>query len=147
MGRLSGEWDPEIELGATWEDTVQLLDENEDPVDITGYDAVLEFYAEPPVRDPDTGYATVAPVLQLTTAGFPGAAPAWPRAEALTIVTGTDGTITIRAEVSDLWNLSPTNEKAKLHMALALIGDADYRIGATNGRAALLPAGVLVPSP
>jgi hypothetical protein len=147
MGRLSGDWSPDIELGVTWEDTVQLLGENEDPVDITGYSAVLEFYADRPVRDPDTGLATVEPVLQLTTASFHGTAPDWPSAEALSIDTGTDGMVTIRADVADLWNLSPENEKTKLYMALVLIGDDDYRIPATNGRAAIMPAGVLVPSP
>ena len=146
MARTFGSYSPSVPLGLTWEESIALDDENGDAVDLTGYDVVVEIYAAQPVRDPDTGLATVEPVLQITTADYHAEAPDWDVSEGASIPTPANGTILLAVEPADVWLLSPTNEKTKLFWAIILVNpDTDYRIPVVSGMVSVTPSNVVTP--
>lgn len=146
MARTFGSYSPSVPLGLTWEESLTLEDEAGDVVDLTGYDVVAEIYAEVPVRDPDTGLATVEPVLQITTAGYHAGAPAWDVSEGASIPTPANGTILLAVDPDDVWLLSPTNAKVKLFWAIVLVNpDTDYRIPVVTGKVSATPSNVVTP--
>lgn len=146
MARQFGSYSPTVPLGLTWDESIALDDENGDAIDLTGYDVVAELYAEAPVRDPDTGLATVEPVLQITTAGYHTVAPAWEVSEGATIPAPTNGTIVLSVSVDDVWLLSPTNVRVTLYWAVVLVDQlTDYRIPVVTGRVIVLPTNVVTP--
>jgi hypothetical protein len=137
MARTFGSYSPVVPLGVTWEEDIILEDEDGNPLDLTGYDARWQFYAAMPVRDVDTGIATVAPIAEITTAGHYVTPPTWPVFEGAVIVDPpTLGEYTHRVDVADLWTFSPTNLKAKCFGALVLVNpDTGYAIPVVEGRA------------
>jgi hypothetical protein len=146
MARTFGSYSPSVPLGLTWEESIELADENGASIDLSGYDVVAEIYAAAPVRDPGTGLATAAPVLQITTAGYHGSDPAWDVSEGATIPVPADGTIVLSVSVDDVWLLSPTNVTAKLRWAIILVNpDTGYRLPVVTGRVSVTPSNVVTP--
>lgn len=146
MARTFGSYSPAVPLGLTWEESIALDDEDGNPIDLTGYDVVAELYAEPPVRDPDDGLATVAPVLQITTVGYHSVAPAWDVSEGASIPTPANGTIVLSVDVDDVWLLSPTNASRKLRWGVILVNTATgYRIPVVTGKVSVTPINVVTP--
>lgn len=145
MARQFGKYSPKIPLGVTWEEPLTLEDEDEVPIDLTGYDAVIELYTAAPVRDPDTGLATVAPLLQITTVDYHAVAPDWPVSEGITIPTPTNGTILVSVEPSDVWLLSETNTRVRLYWAVLLVIKATgYCLPVVSGRPTAVPSNVVI---
>lgn len=81
-----------VPLGTTWEETWQLFDDD-GPVDLTGYEFRMF------VRDRVSG----AVLLEIDSID------AEPRA----IITPEEGLIAIRVEATDIWDVSPSNEKVR----------------------------------
>lgn len=136
MARTFGTYNPAVPLGVTWEETLQLTDAADDPIDLTGYGAQAQLRDELPVVD--DGDAP-PPVLELTTLGYYDA-PAGYVVEAITIPSPTDGRILIRVSVADLVLASPTNAKRKLRWELRLVNDDGYAIPVVGGKVVFLPA-------
>jgi hypothetical protein len=146
MARTFGSYSPAVPLNTTWEESIILEDEKLAPVNLTGYGARIQFYADRPVRDPNTGLATVPPIAEITTAGvYPGPAPAWPVIVGATIATPANGTLATRVDVADIWLFSPTNAKRKLYWSILLVNpaNANYTIPVVQGKPVFLPATTL----
>lgn len=143
MARQFGSYSPVVPLGVTWEETIVLENEDGVPVDLTGYAVRAQLYVEAPERDPVTGVAIVAPVMEITTADYYATPPAWPVVVGWTVDDPTDGMLKLRIDVADLWTLSPNNEKAKLRWSVLLVDDAGYAIPTVQGAVVLLRAGTL----
>jgi len=142
MARSFGEYSPAVPLGVTWEESILLEDENGSPVDLTGYDVRAQLRAVVPVVA--AGVPLTYPVMEITTAGYYGTAPAWPVVEAFTIADPTDGTITLRVDVDDLDAISPSNAKAKLLWSIVLVNkNTGYAIPLVTGKPVFLPATTL----
>jgi hypothetical protein len=147
MASEFAEYSPEVPMGVTWEEQMLFLDEDGNPVDLTGYTKAHEQLRTEkfPVLDAD-GNATTAPVLEITTVDAYSPAPSWPVAEGFTLG-GAAGTITKKVNVADLRRASPTNAKLKTYAELVLIGADDYRIPIVKGCPILLPAVTLIKPP
>jgi len=142
MARRFGTYSPVVPLGVTWEEQLQLLQTNGDPVDLTGYDVRVQFRVEKsPLIDVITHIPTTAPVFELTTAGAVSPAPAWPLFESWTIADVSNGTLNSLLDVIPLWKASPTNVKRRLYMSIILVNpETLYAIPVVQGRAVFLPA-------
>lgn len=135
MARQYGTYSPNVPCNVTWEESIELLDVDLNPIDLTGFDVRAQIHADEPVRDPDTGLATTPPLIELTTEGFYGAAPDWPISEGWSLPTPTNGTLVLRVPVSDLWLLNPTNEAVVKTVWDVLLVNADgYAIPVVRGR-------------
>ena len=78
MANLFAEYSPEVPLGTTWEEQMLFVDEDGNPVDLSGYTeahAQLRVEKFPVVSG---GAPTTDPVLELTTPDAYGTPPAWP---------------------------------------------------------------------
>lgn len=141
MARQFGQYSPVVPLGVTWEEQLQLLQDDGSPVSLIGYDVIWQFCAAKPDRDADTGLPTTDPEFELTTAGWYSVAPAWPVFEAISIPTPTNGTIQSLLDFGDLWTASPDNSKRKLYMSIVLVNpDTLYAIPVVQGVAVFLQA-------
>lgn len=146
MARTFGEYSPAVPLGVTWEESILIEDEDCNPIDLAGYSVYAQLRDTVPVTDPVSGAATVAPVLELTSAGYYGAPPPWPAFEALSIPNPTDGTVIVKLDVDDLWKASPSNAKRKLVWSIVLVNvDTGYAIPVVQGKVTLLPANSIRP--
>lgn len=147
MARELGSYDPVVPLGVTWDEQLQLLqDDGVTPVDITGYAVITQFRVEKsPLLDPDDQVPLTDPVFELTTAGWYTLDPAWPVIESWTVPTPANGTINSSVSLTDLWNASPTNAKRKLYMSILLVNPSTLKaIGVVEGVAVFLPAKTVV---
>jgi len=147
MAREFAEYSPEVPLNTTWEEQMLFLQENGEPVDLSGYTiAHAQLRLEKlVVTDATNGVPTTQPILELTTEDAYPSPPAWPVAEAITLG-GTAGTIDTKVNVADLRLASPTNAKVKPYWQLVLVGEDDYRIPIVEGRPTLLPGVTIFPS-
>ncbi len=139
MASEFAEYSPEVPLGVTWEESMLFLDEDGNPVDLSGYTKAhaqlrLEKYT---LLDED-GVPTTDPILEVTTPDAYDPAPEWPVSEGFTLG-GIAGTITEKVDVADLRRASPTNAKVKAYWELVLIGAADRRIPILAGVVTLNP--------
>ena len=141
MAQQFGEYSPAVPLGLTWEDPMVLTDENDEPVDLTGYAVHAQLHAQLPVRDPATGLPRVAPLLEITTPGAYAVAPSWPVVEAFSVAAPLTGAISLTLPRADTWTLSPKNLRAKLLWDIRLVRTADgYAIPVVQGKVTVLPA-------
>ena len=141
MARSFGQYSPVVPQSVDWEETIQLVDENGDPIDITGYDVRAQFYVNKPIRNALTGKATVPPIVEITSAGYYLSPPGWTVIEGASIPDGTDGTLLSHVEVADLWQFSPTNLKSKYYWSILLVNpDTLYAIPVVQGRPTFKPA-------
>lgn len=142
MARTFGSYSPPVPLGVTWEESLILEDRLQQPVDLSGYDVRAQFYTDMPIRDPDTGIATVPPVLEITSPDWYVSSPTWPVVEGADIPDpASQGLITIAVDVDDLWTFSPTNAKAKFFWSIVLVNpDTLKAIPVVEGRPIFLPA-------
>jgi hypothetical protein len=145
MARTFGSYGPAVPLGVTWEESLQLTDEDGTPIDISGYDVRSQFYVEKaPEADAVTHKALNDPVFELTTPDWYVVAPAWPVFEVWSIPTPTNGTLLFALDVASLWTASPDNTKRKLYWSIVLVNpDTLYAIPVVRGAVTLLPAGTL----
>ncbi len=111
MARDYGDYAPTVPVNVTWEETIVLADENDDPIDLTNYHARSQIYAGEPVRDADTGLAVSPPLLELTTTDYYTVVPDWPVYEGWSIPTPTNGAMLLAVPVAQLWLLNPTNAR------------------------------------
>lgn len=141
MARTFGQYSPAVPLGVTWEESILIEDEDCTPVDLTGYSVYAQLRDTAPVTNPQTGAATTAPVIELTSAGYYATPPAWPIFTALSIPTPANGTVMVKLDVDDLWMASPSNAKRKLAWSIVLVNvDTGYAIPVVQGKVTLLPA-------
>lgn len=141
MARQFGSYSPIVPLGVTWEESIELADENGDAIDITGYAVRAQLREAIPEVDPDTGAALAVPVLELTTASYYATAPTWPVFEAFTVPTPTNGTILLTVEAGDTWTGSPDNAKRKLVWDIRLVNPSTgYAIPVVLGKVTFTPA-------
>lgn len=127
MARTFGTYgDLEVPLGVTWPEDILLLDSAGDPIDITDFHIRSQFHAERPIRDPDTGEATVPPVFEMTTPGYYGATPpqvpvpSWPVFEAWAEPTTPVNRLLLDLPAEDTWTASPTNERVRLYFDIRI---------------------------
>lgn len=120
MARQFGSYATRWPLGITIEEELVFLDDNDDPVDLTGFGVRAQFRYEEVVRDADTGAGDADPIFELTTPALYGTLPAWPVIEGFALGADpdapdpTDGTIRVRIDAPDTWQLDPTNEGAQI---------------------------------
>lgn len=124
MARTFGEYENlEVPLGVTWPESLLLTDEAGAAIDITNFHIRSQFHAERPVRDADTGEATVPPVFELTTPGFypDPSVKDWPVFEAWATPTTPVNRMLLELAAEDTWTASPTNERARLYFDIRLV--------------------------
>jgi hypothetical protein len=135
MARNYGSYSPVIPVNVAWEESIELTDEDDVAIDLTGYDVRAQIYADYPVRDPDTGLAETEPVLELTTADYYAVAPAWPVVEGWSVPTPTNGILLLQVLVEDLWQLNETNQRRIQYVwDVQLVNDAGYSIPVVSGK-------------
>jgi hypothetical protein len=139
MARQFGSYSPLAPLGVTWEEELILTDENDAPIDLTGYSVRAQFREEVPELDPETGEPATDPVFELTTADWYDSAPSWDVFDVVT-VTPAEGKIEWALPVDDLWTASPDNFKRKLVWSMILVRDDGYAIPVVQGKATFRPA-------
>lgn len=141
MARQFGQYSPVVPLGTTWEDSIQLTDENNVAIDITGYAVRAQLRVAIPKVDPATGKALADPVIEFTTAAYYATAPAWPVYESFSVPAPTNGTILLAAAPPITWVCSPDNAKRKLVWDVRLVNPATgYTIPVVWGKPTFLPA-------
>lgn len=139
MARQFGIYSPAVPLGVTWEEELILTDEADTPIDLTGFSVRAQLRELVPDVDPETGEATTAPVLELTTSGYYATAPDWPVFDVMT-VTALEGKIVWKLPVDDLWTASPDNAKRVLVWSLILEHTDETVIPAVQGKCIFLRA-------
>lgn len=147
MARTPGSYNPIVPLGVTWDEQLQLFqDDGVTPVDISGYSVIAQFGVEKnPLIDPITKKRITDPVFELTTANWYTVDPAWPVIESWTVPTPANGTIISHVGLVDLWNASPNNAKRKLYMSILLVNPSTLvSIDVVEGAAIFLPAKTVV---
>lgn len=140
MARQFEEYSPGVPLGVTWEERLILEDEEETPIDLTGYAVRAQFYDNMPARDPATGLPIDPPVVEIVSAGAYTTPPAWPVIEAASIPVPSDGAIVLKVEVIDLWRFSPNNARRKYFWSIKLVTGAEYAIPVVQGKPVFLQA-------
>lgn len=143
MAREFGTYSPRVPLGVTWEELLELVDVNGDPIDLTGYGLRAQFYEEQPERDDATGIATVAPIAEITSAGIYVTPPAWPVFATATLPTPTEGKMLWAVPVVDLWTFSPDNTRRIYFWALKLVKPDGYAIPIVQGKASFSPVNTI----
>lgn len=146
MARQFGNYSPPWPLGTDILEVFVFEDSDGNPVDLTGADARMQIRDEVPERDPDTGQALIAPLLELTTdlGLYPVGFDAWPVVEALRIGEDadtpdpTDGHIVLELSAVDTWQLSDTNERRKLVYDIELLMADGTVIPLLSGKVTLL---------
>lgn len=145
MARQFGTYSPVVPLGVTWEEELILTDEDDAPVDLTGYSLVVQLREDVPEIDIDTGEPTTDPVFEITSAAFYDDPPAWP-VFAVAAIVAVDGNIKWLLPIEDLWTASPDNAKRKLVWAVVLAKKADgYAIPCVEGKPTFLSAKTILP--
>lgn len=133
MARQFGDYSTAWPLGTTIEEQFLFEDEDGAPVDLTDCAVRMQIRAADPLRDPDTGQAPEAPVMELTSDMdlYPPAFDGWPVHECIRVGADpdmpdpTDGTVVVTLPADDTWALAPTNEKTKLVFDIEIIDTAD----------------------
>lgn len=140
MARQFGSYSPVVPLGLTWEESLSLEDETGVPVDLTGYSVRAQLRADVPAVDPVTGVAGTEPLMEITTAGYYSATPAWPVVEGFSIPSPTSGTILLAVPAASTLICSPNNTKQKLVWDVRLVNKStSYAIPVVTGKVLLLP--------
>jgi hypothetical protein len=148
MARQFGDYSTAWPLGTTIEEQFLFEDEDGNPVDLTDCEVRMQIRAAEPVRNPATGQASTAPIIELTSdlGLYPPGFDDWTLHECIRIGADpddpdpTDGTIVLTLPVDDTWPLSPRNEKAKLVFDIEIINtDTDTVIPLLRGKITVLP--------
>lgn len=145
MAREFGRYSPAVPLGVTWEEEIELENEDGSPIDLTGYDIRAQFYTDVPVRVASGGAPMVNPIAEITSAAYYDVAPAWTVLPVALIQTpASDGVIQFKVSVADLWKFAPTNAKARYYWSIILVNkQTEYAIPIVQGRVTFLPARTL----
>lgn len=148
MAEEFGDYEINVPLGADWVETLTRKTNNIAD-DLTGKACTLQVYESVPVRDATTGLITPDPIVEITTPDYYGGSPAqnWPTFDRITALT-TNGIITMRVPVSEVWVLSPVNAKRTLYYAMVLVDEGDGSVTpVVRGRLSTVPAYVVAGTP
>lgn len=138
MATQFGSYSPVVPSNTSWQETITLQDEDNQPVDLTGLAVHAQLRIAVPVSA--AGVPTTDPVLELTTADFYGSAPAWPVYEGWSIPTPTDGTLVLNVPRDTFLPLvNPTNTKVKLVWDVVLVGTDGTIQPVITGKCVFLP--------
>ncbi len=141
MAASFGSYSPVVPLNTTWQETIQLLqDDGVTPIDLTGLAVHAQLRPIAPLSA--AGIPTTIPIIEFTTTGFYSPAPSWPVVVAFTVPTPTNGTILLNVPQSDYSAIvSPTNAKAKLAWEVRLVNlSTGYVQPVLAGKIVFLPA-------
>ncbi|GEM_PF-4461266 len=141
MARQFGNYSPAVPLGVTWEESLQILDDANLPVDLTGYAVRAQLRESAPLVDAVSGTPISDPIFEITSTGFYAVSPVWPVVEGFSVPVPSNGTILLSVAGADTWKGSPTNIKTKLRWSLVLVNPVTkYAIPVVSGKVAFLPA-------
>lgn len=120
MATQFGSYSPVIPSNTSWQESIQLVDENQVAIDLTGLKIHAQLRTAVPVAS--AGVPATNPIMELTTAAYYGAAPAWPVYEGLSASTPTNGTIVLNVPRDTfLPVLNPTNSKVRYVWDIVLV--------------------------
>ncbi len=128
MARTFGEYSPDVPLNTTWEEELVLADEDDVPLDLTGYEARAQLRTSKDAPGP--------PVFSLSSVGAGATLSVQPG--------GQIGLLALAVPRTQVMALSPNNAKRKLVWDIELYipgtgGADDYVIPAVQGKVNLLP--------
>ena len=138
MATQFGSYSPVIPSNTTWQESIQLVDESQRPVDLTG----LKVHAQirPAVPVTAAGVPTANPILELTTPSYYSVAPAWPVYAGLSVPSPTNGTIILNVPRDTfLPLLNPTNVRTRLAWDIVLVAAVGTIQPVVNGKCIFLP--------